>query len=328
MHSFLATSDDGGSPGGGFVEDAAGNLYGTTIEGGAGNSGTVYRLTRKGRETILWNFKGGTDGAGTYGDLVWDKQGNLYGTTIGGGQAQNCTGCGTVFRLAADGTETVLHAFNNYPNDGAGPIAALIRDRQGNLYGTTYYGGNKSCGQYACGTVFKIASDGTETMLYAFCASANCADGAAPGGALIRDKEGNLYGTTTAGGSGTACGDEDYQGCGTVFKLTPSGKGTVLLSFNGSTQGAYPYSNLIPDNKGNLYGTANLGGAYNQGTVFKLSAKGRETVLHSFTGGTDGAQPLAGLIEGGGYLYGTATEGGDSACYFGHGCGTVFRLRN
>ena len=327
LHNFLATRDDGDNPRGGFVADAAGNLYGTTIEGGSGNSGTVYKLTRKGSETILWNFKAGTDGAGPYGDLVWDKQGNLYGTTIGGGQAPNCTNCGTVFKLAPDGTETVLHAFNNYPGDGADPIAAPIRDKQGNLYGTTYYGGNKSCGQYGCGTVFKVAPDGSETMLYAFCAKANCVDGASPAGALIMDTQGNLYGTTTAGGRETACGDEGSQGCGTVFKLTPSGKETVLFSFNGFAQGAYPYSNLISDNEGNFYGTTNLGGAYNQGTVFKLSAKGKETVLYSFTGGTDGAQPLTGLTKSGGYLYGTATEGGDSACYDGHGCGTVFRLK-
>ena len=326
MHRFLTKTNDGDNPRGGFVEDAAGNLYGTTIEGGAGNSGTVYKLTPKGSETILWSFKAGADGAGPYGDLVWDKKGNLYGTTIGGGEAPNCTNCGTVFRLAPDGTETVLHAFNSYPGDGAEPIAAPIRDRQGNLYGTTYDGGNKSCGQYACGTVFKVAPDGTETMLYAFCNKANCADGAAPGGALIMDKDGNLYGTTTAGGR-SACSDEGYPGCGTVFRLTPSGKETVLFSFDGGGQGAYPYSSLISDDGGNLYGTTDLGGAYGQGAVFKLSANGKETVLYSFTGGTDGAEPLTGLTESGGYLCGTATEGGDHACYDGHGCGTVFRLK-
>jgi uncharacterized repeat protein (TIGR03803 family) len=241
-----------------------------------------------------------------------DAKGNLYGTTMQGGVGEVY---GTVFKLAGK-KETVLHSFTGSP-DGAGPIAGLVMDAKGNLYGTTYYGG----GPDPTGTVFKVSKSGKETVLYSFCAVSGCADGESPYVGLVMDAKGNLYGTTTGGGA---------SGAGTVFKVTSKGKETVLYSFTGGADGAYPYAGLVMDAKGNLYGTTYYGGAggcdLGCGTVFKVTKAGKETVLYSFAGGTDGATPYAGLVmDAKGNLYGTTYYGGTSTnCYL--DCGTVFKV--
>lgn len=323
LHAFGGSGGDGAYPFAGLISDSAGNLYGTTyrggdkrkcVQGGPG-CGTVFRLAPDGTETILYRFRGGSDGAYPLASLIADKAGNLYGTTSGGGFAHKCLhmgiGCGTVFRLAPDGTETVLYRFNG-GKDGGNPYAEVIMDKAGNLYGTTLFGG-----MYNSGTVFRLAPDGTKTVLSHF---ANLV-GDGPHGGVIEDKAGNLYGTTFDGGG---------YGFGTVFKITPEGSTTALYTFTGS-DGRYPESRLVMDNAGNLYGTTSEGGAGNSGAIFEIAPDGAESVLYSFcsrSNCTDGATPIASLIrDKAGDLYGTALDGGDAGCDSGEGCGVVFRLR-
>jgi uncharacterized repeat protein (TIGR03803 family) len=278
--------------------------------------------------TVLYSFKFGvTDGQSPYAGLVRDAAGNLYGTTLYGGSSSNCSGgCGTVFKLDTTGKETLLHSFEGPPADGANPFASLVRDAAGNLYGTTLRGGASDFG-----TVFKLDTTGTETVLHSFVGSPT--DGQYPRGGLVRDSAGNLYGTTSNGGSSSNCSG----GCGTVFKLDTTGTEIVLHSFVGlPTDGANPFAGLLRDAAGNLYGTTAYGGskhahfcAFGCGTVFKLDTTGKETVLHSFMGAAtdDGALPEADLVQdAAGNLYGTTFTGGDSPCYEGYGCGTVFEL--
>jgi uncharacterized repeat protein (TIGR03803 family) len=260
IHSFTG-GNDGGVPRAGVMREKKGNLYGTAA---GGCCGLVYRLSRDGRDKVLYNFLGGTDGDGPGASdrLIRDTAGNLYGTTVGGG----AYGEGVVFKLAQDGTESVLHSFAG-GSDGSIPVAGVIEDRAGNLYGTTYMGGGKGCSA-GCGTVFKLAPDGTETVLYSFCSQTNCSDGGFPETGLVQDRAGNLYGTTLEGGA-AGCG---AVGCGTVFRLTPDGVETVLHAFTGGADGNSP-NGLIQDTakeKGDLYGTAQYGGASGAGTVFKV----------------------------------------------------------
>ena len=304
---------DGSNPFGGLVRDAAGNLYGNTYRGGGNGCasygcGTVFKLDTTGTETVLYRFTGGADGRNPLGSLVRDSAGNLFGTTYYGGSSNNCyQGCGTVFKLATTGVETVLHSFTGDP-DGNWPWAGLIRDATGNLYGTTHQGGGAS----AWGTVFKLDTTGAETVLYSFKGDP---DGGEPDAGLILDAAGNLYGTTHYGGGG-GCQD----GCGTVFKLDTTGTETVLHSFQGNPDGGSPVAGLIRDAAGNLYGTTLYGGAVGKGTVFKLDTTGTETVLHSFTGAA-GEWPTAGLIrDTAGNIYGTTPYGGRGFA------GEVFKL--
>jgi uncharacterized repeat protein (TIGR03803 family) len=290
------------------VLDAQGNLYGTASAGGSFpcNCGVVFKVTPTGQETVLHAFLGGSDGAVPVGGLIFDKHGNLYGTTSAGGTDCNC---GTVFKLAPDGTETILHSFTG-GNDGSKPEAALLRDKQGDLYGASYEGGDATCN---CGTLFKIDSSGGESVLHAFTGFAH-GEGAYPETSLVVDKQGNLYGTTKFGGTNNG---------GTVFKLSPDNTETILHSFTGGADGAAPYTGLVIDRRGNLYGTTQQGGGADAGTVFKISSAGDESVLYGFSGGVDGDQPYASLIlNGKKELLGTATQGGS------HGFGTVFAVKS
>jgi uncharacterized repeat protein (TIGR03803 family) len=307
LYSFTGGAD-GGSPYGGVILDTHGSLYGTTTGGGAHEDGTIFEVDASGHETVLHSFNR-EEGALPLGGLTRDPAGNLYGTNSrGGGGGCDGKGCGTVFKLRSNGRLPLLQV-----PGGRFPLAGLVRDSLGNLYGTTSSGGRYSSG---AGTIFKVDRALTSvTVLYLF---GGFETGKYPAATLIRDKAGNLYGTTSAGGlyhGGCAFG------CGTVFKLDPAGTYTVLHTFTAEPDGNTPLAGLVRDAAGNLYGTTAAGGASGQGTVFKLSKTGKETVLYSFTGGTDGGYPHAGLVrDAAGQLYST-TEGGGAAGY-----GTVFKL--
>jgi uncharacterized repeat protein (TIGR03803 family) len=194
-------------------------------------------------------------------------------------------------------------------SDGEEPQATLIADAKGNLYGTTL-GGGLGCGVEYCGTVFKLTPQGNETLLYVFQGGS---DGITPSGGLLLDGAGNLYGTTRLGGGTGGCADGTNNGCGTVFKLAPDGNETVLYRFSGGSDGSEPTGALISDKKGNLYGTTVYGGAAGDGTVFEVTPKGTETVLHSFAGGSDGVNPYGGLVAGKkGNLFGVVASGGSA----------------
>jgi uncharacterized repeat protein (TIGR03803 family) len=312
---FDFNGSDGALPYAGLIQDSKGNLYGTTQYGGAYNYGTVFTLSKSGQETVLYNFcslSNCRDGAYPNTALTQDAEGNLYATTYsGGGTGCGGAGCGVVFKLSKAGRESVLHSFcsRSTCGDGANPQGGVIRDAQGNFYGTTIYGG-----AYGHGTVFKLSNTGKEIVLHSFCSKSGCPDGSGPVAKLLLGANGNLYGTSGGGG---------LSGWGAVFKLYKSGKFfTLLYSFTNTPDGAQPDAGVIQDANGNIYGTTTGGGAYKYGTVFKLSKTGRETVLHSFTSVADGAAPNGAVIRDvQGNLYGTTTFGGAYTYY-----GTVFKL--
>lgn len=326
----------GQSPIGSLIRNRAGNLYGTTEYGGdltdfclGSGCGTVFRLDKTGKQTILHRFTGPPDGAFPSTGLIADRTGSGYGTTSQGGDNAFCypVGCGTVFKLDKTGRETSLYTFTG--TDGQFPVAGLINDPAGNLYGTTYFGGDLNClSQYGCGLVFKVDQAGKETVLHRFAGSP---DGAFPLSALVRDATGNGYGTTFSGGKTTLlCSD----GCGTVFKLDKSGKETVVHRFTAAPDGFEPWADLLLDAAGNAYGTTYEGGDttcdgfVGCGVVFKVDKAGKETIVHRFAGPPDGAYPRSGLIgDGAGNLYGTTYFGGDFDCSFA-GCGTAFKVDN
>ncbi len=340
---------DNGSGGGqllsGVVLDSSGNLYGTTSNGGltsdctrfgSSGCGVVYEVSPSGAswtESVLYSFTGGTDGGIPGAGVVRDAAGNLFGTTEVGGDNSACSGngCGVVYELAQSGGvwhETVLYTFTG-GTDGGDPQAGLILDAAGNLYGTTSIGGNNSdCPQQrttGCGVVFKLspASGGgwQETVIHTFTGN----DGATPLAGLTFDSAGNLYGTTAFGGT---------LSFGVVFELAPNGAGGwkfgVIHNFTGHNDGAGPRASLL-SNAGNLYGSADVDGADFAGVIFQLvpgSAGGwKFGVIHTFTGGHDGAHPLGALIaDPSGNLYGTSEAGGMLSECFTAGCGVAFKL--
>jgi uncharacterized repeat protein (TIGR03803 family) len=294
---FNFVSSDGTGPLAGLVRNAKGNLYGTTSTNGPQPSGTVFKIDPSGNYTVLHAFTGGKDGGMPEANLYLDTQGNLFGTTTTGGTYSY----GTVFEVTADGNETVLHSFGN-GIDGKTPLAGLVRDAAGNFYGTTVTGGADGFG-----TVYRLSSDGQETLLYSF---ADGNDGAQPSGGLVLDTNNNLYGCAQFGG---------VAGGGTLFKLSQTGKYAVLHSFSDAT-GSFPTA-AVRDKAGNFYGTTRSGGTHHDGTVFKVGATGIATVLHNFGAGTDGQYPYAGLItDTAGNFYGTTYGGGSS------GLGTVYKI--
>lgn len=261
LHRFAGGNTDGANPHGVLALDTADNLYGTTVNGGAFGKGTVFMVDKDGTETVLYSFTGKEDGGTPYAGLVRDLDGNLYGTTVSGGDAgSSCSfraepRCGTVFMLDKQGKETVLYSFTGR-SDGANPQAVLVRDSAGRLYGTTTFGGT-----FGFGTAFMVESEGKETVLYSFSGGA---DGGLPFAGLVRDSVGNLYGTTLQGGGAA-------NPSGTVFELSPSGQETVLHSFTAGADGGFPlFGGLSQDAAGNLYGTTQSGGAFNQGVAFRI----------------------------------------------------------
>jgi uncharacterized repeat protein (TIGR03803 family) len=292
--------------------------------------------------TTLHSFTGYPfDGAGLDSAVARGSDGNYYGTTGAGGDNCSPTGCGTVFKITPDGTETTLYSFcPDYPypcTDGDDPYGALVQARDGNLYGTTTSGGTGGGG-----TVFKITPSGTLTTLYSFCSQPNCADGWYPG-AIVQATDGNFYGTTAAGGANnTGC---IADGCGTIFKITPSGTLTTLYSFcsqSNCPDGYNPWG-LIQATDGNFYGATGHGGASGNGcggdgcgTIFKITPSGTLTTLYSFCplGGCqleapDGQFPNGELLQANdGNFYGTTSSGGANQIGFcaEFGCGTVFKI--
>jgi uncharacterized repeat protein (TIGR03803 family) len=395
--------NDGANPYAGVVADVAGNLYGTTVNGGTANAGVVYKLSPSG-ETVLYDFKGAADGGNPYGGVIADADGNLYGTTRAGGRA----GAGVLFKLDPSGHETVLHTFG--PPSGEAPMAGVIRDAEGNLYGTAttviykldaagHYkmlrvfpygitGGEASAGvvrdlagnlygttdpadgpfptEAPYGAVYKLDTAGQLTVLYSFPGSpqaGNVATG--PNGGVVLDPAGNLFGATPYGGlggmvyqvgtageamlysfpaahhgttpragvtigpSGAIYGTTTNGGAanaGVVYKIESGGRETVLYSFTGGADGAYPQSGVTLDSAGNLYGTTEWGGISNAGVVYEVDQSGHETVLYNFTGGADGGYPIGAVIlDPDGNLYGT-TFGGGTTNRIGIPEGLVFKL--
>jgi uncharacterized repeat protein (TIGR03803 family) len=335
LYSFCSqsgcTDGDGPNP---LVQATNGNFYGTATQGGANGYGTVFKITPSGTLMTLLSFNG-TDGEYP-STLVQATDGSLYGTTSGGGAHGYY---GTVFKITPSGTLMTLLSFNG--TDGEYP-SALIQATNGDLYGTTLEGGaNDSCFVdpivVTCGTVFKITPSGTLTTLHSF----DYTDGDFPSAALVQATDGNLYGTTSGGGANSCSVFGKAYGCGTVFKITPSGSLTTLHNFEAgtaagqNTDGEFPGAALVQATDGNFYGTTSSGGANlcyvggvfrGCGTVFKITPRGSLTTLHSFDS-ADGASPLAAVVQDtNGKLYGTTQSGGNTVTCSSGGCGTVFSL--
>ena len=337
LHTFQGYPADGGIPLAGLTFDSAGNLYGTTLIGGAAQAGTVFKLAppaagqTQWTESILYEFSGANgDGQFPYTNLTVDAAGNLYGSSFLGGASNEGmafellapTGAATAWSLVA------LHSFSGGP-DGANPISALTFDSQGNLYGTTF---NDGVSGLTGGTVYKLTpSSGafTETVLHTFTGAVpgGTIDGALPYGNLVLDTKGDVFGTTLAGGGGQIIPGE-LSNAGAVFEVSPPSRSgaawheTLIHSFNGdtgdpsTTDGESPYGGLIFDAQGNLYGTTAQGGSSDFGTVFSLSppASGAtswtQTVLHNFQGFPDGVGPYGSLLlDASGNLYGVTRNG-------------------
>ncbi|HEX3943823.1 MAG TPA: choice-of-anchor tandem repeat GloVer-containing protein [Rhizomicrobium sp.] len=300
VHDFTGAPTDGSGSGATLRLDDAGNIYGTTDFGGSANFGALFKIAPDGTETLLHSFGTGTDGSEPDGGVTINQTtGDLYGTAGSGGASGN----GVIWKLAANGTYSVLHDFST--NDGSFIRGRMIRDTLGNFYGTALFGGINGDG-----TVFKYSFDGVFSVLHTF----NGTDGEFPEHGVIRDRVGNLYGVTAFGGASDN---------GTVYKIAPDGTFTTLYSFTGGTDGGFLYGGLDRDNGDNLYGSTVDGGANGFGTVFKLAQDGTLTTLYSFTGGTDGASPEGDMLQvGGKHLYSTADGGGDPTCQ----CGGVYEV--
>ncbi len=317
LHSFNPGAfpyTDGSDPQAGVVFGPDGNLYGTTYLGGTYGGGTVYRVTPSGTETVLYNFTGAADGCGPNAGVVFDSEANLYGTATYCG----AYGWGTAFELSPSasgigtGAFTTLHGFTG-GKDGGYPLAGLLLGpgKEGNLYGTTYQGGT-----HGFGTVFKVTSSGTETVLHSF--NANGKDGFYPEAGLVPGSTGYVIGTTAQGGT---------VGVGIVFEVSTSGTETIIYSFQAGKDGRTPLTGIVVTGKDEGCGVTWYGGTSDLGTVYCGNTSGAETVLHSFVhNGKDGYNPNGPLaLDKSGNLYGTTTYGGNGGCGV-YGCGTVFKI--
>ena len=322
-----------------LVQGLDGKLYGTTFgdpnSGNKTSSGTVFKITISGALTTIYPFcsqPNCMDGVNPNGGLVLGTDGNFYGTTsfAGGGNFG-----GTVFKTTPAGKLTTLYNFCSQPNctDGSAPIGPLIQATDGNFYGTTQTGGAHPNSDGGGGTVFKITPSGVLTVLYSFCSHSNCTDGEAPFGGVIQAADGDLYGTTSAGGPVTKACPPAPAGCGTVFKITTAGAFTSLHDFHFGTD---PEADVVQASDGNFYGTTGLGGGGKQcspdgsrgcGTVYKMKPGGLTTTLYSFctrSGCPDGATPVSPLLQAtDGNFYSTARGGGEGTS---PGDGTVFKI--
>jgi uncharacterized repeat protein (TIGR03803 family) len=322
--TFTTLHSGGGEYGGALIQGTDGNFYGTVLQdqGGTFTAGTVFKITPSGTLTTLYNFgQTPTSGRLPSGGLVQASDGDFYGTTLQGGTNSG----GTLFKITPGGTLTTLYNFCSQSGcaDGQLPDGPLVQGADGNLYGTTGGGGNVGCGN-GCGTVFKITTTGTLTTLHRF----DLTDGVNPDAGLIQATDGNFYGTTYSGGANNSSCSSGT--CGTVFKITPAGTLTTLHTFD-YRDGANPEARLIQATDGNFYGTTSGGGNCTNfgggcGTVFKITATGTLTTLHSFDK-TDGARPTGLVQDTDGTFYGTTLDGGKIVYHYcGGSCGTIFSL--
>lgn len=310
IHAFSSDNKNGASPLGNLVLGSDGNVYGALSAGGSERCecGAVFEIQPKtGKQTVLHVFSGNSDGNSPSGGLIMDSAGNLYGVTQDGGKNSD----GVVYMITPEGKESVLYAFCSRKNctDGSSPFGTLVVDKTGNVFGTTSIGGALNQG-----TIFEIPKNGVETVLYSF--KGGNEDGSDPRAGLIADSHGNLFGTTEGGGPANCAG----LGCGTVFEFTTAGKEKIVYTFctvKKCTDGVAPQAGVIEDSAGNLYGTTAGGGAHKKGTIFKVTQKGKETLLYSFCSNSktaacaDGALPLDNLYrDASGNLYGSAVAGG------------------
>ena len=332
-----------------LVQATDGDFYGTTSAGGDNDDltcvvvnlrvpgcGTVFKITPGGTLTTLYNFCNQAnclDGAVPSTPLTQATNGDLYGTTGQGGADDNNNYGGTVFKITPGGTLTTLYNFcsDDYPNCSSFPEGALIQAINGDLYGTDFYSGQSVFGGfYASGSVFKITPGGAFTTVYTFCSQPNCTDGASPTAGLVQASNGDLYGTTSDGGTNDG---------GTIFKITPGGTLTTLYNFCSlpdCTDGAFPFGALVQATNGDLYGTTVDGGSTNvgaAGTIFKITLDGTLTTLYSFCSlpnCADGKAPEGALIQAtNGDIYGTTQLGGNNSaelCVRAEGCGTIFKI--
>ena len=315
LYSFGAQPFDGANSSAPLVQGSNGYFYGTTINGGTNGLGAIFRISPGGSYSNLYSFQGLTnDGANPTAGLVMGSDGNFYGTTQKGGTDD----FGTVFRFNTNGTETVLYSFTGPTNDGNQPLTGLVLGRDGNFYGTTFFGGITNIagatngGTLGFGTVFRISPGGSYSNLYSF--GSTIPDGIFPG-SMTQGSDGNFYGNAYSGGA--------FTNRGAVFRITPGGSESLFYSFGSiPNDGSNASSGLMLATDGNFYGTTQKGGTNDLGTVFRLSPGGSETILYSFGSQTnDGTAPLDGVIQGSdGNFYGMTQLGGSLSN------GTVFKL--
>jgi uncharacterized repeat protein (TIGR03803 family) len=323
LYSFCAQPGctDGETPTGALIQATDGNLYGITSGGGASGYGTIFKITLGGTLTTVHSFDG-TDGSYPGAGLIQAANGDFYGVTYYGG----VYGQGSVFKITPSGTLTTLYSFCSQSGcpDGTGPAGPLVQSANGSFYGATVFGGNSVCTS-GCGTIFKITANGTLTTLHSF----DYTDGKNPNAGLAQAANGDFYGTTFYGGAYNS-----PYGWGTVFKITPTGTLTTLLSFD-DTDGIWPTAGLVQGTDGNLYGETQLGGINGVGgTIFKITPSGTLTTLYNFCSQSDckdGYGPIAAPTQDtNGTFYGTTWLGGASSscegCVTGGGYGTVFSL--
>lgn len=300
-----------------LVRDSAGNLYGTSVQGGIFGGGTVFQVNPAGVHTVLYDFTGGADGGEPYKGVTLDAQGNLYGTAVTGGGGSCEGGCGVVYKLSNSGgswNQTVIHTFTG--SDGSGPGSPVAIDKNGDVFGTTPTGGANGIG-----VVYQLREDAGAwkfRVIHTFTGGDDGGGGSAS--RLLIDAAGNLFGVCTVGGA---------NGFGTVFEMSQhqgQWQFTTLYAFKDSPDGALPYGGLVADRAGSLFGTTYYAGANDLGTIYqltKINGVWTERVLYSFQGGSDGGSPISTLVaDAAGNLYGTTSEGGAAAC----GCGTIFKM--
>jgi uncharacterized repeat protein (TIGR03803 family) len=331
LHDFCSSANcgtsedpDGEFPKAGVIQALDGNFYGTTWGSSITGFGSVFKMTPSGTLTTLYTFCSATnctDGYWPTAPVVQGTDGDFYGTTTSGGTGFENSG-GTVFKITSSGALTTLYSFCSKTNcaDGMNPEAGLVQASDGNFYGTTNQGGTNSVCAGGCGTVFRITPAGKLTTLHNFCSEANCADGSNPVAGLIQGTDGNLYGTTFAGG---------VNGSGGIFKFSLSGTLSVFYSFcaeSNCTDGGTAYAPLLQASDGNFYSTTYYGGATGEGVIYRITRAKKLTVLYNFN--SVNANPVSGLLQDtSGKFYGTSFNGaGNTNCLYSGGCGTVYSL--
>ena len=333
LHAFGTATNDAHAPNSPLILANDGNFYGVSYSGGANDLGALYKISPAGVEIILYSFGASSSDGTQPASVIQGSDGNFYGTTVTGGAygSGSCAaslgdclpGDGTIFKFnPTTGTETVLYSFGSTSTDGMNPNGNLLLASDGNFYGTTGAGGANSYG-----AVFRVNPAGNETVVYSF-GSNSSTDAKTPSAGLIQGSNGELYGTTTLGGT---------NGTGAVFQISTGGIESVLYSFGtGTDDGSTPYAPLLQGSDGNLYGTTIFGGAHSRGTLFKVTSGGAESIVHSFgSSATDGTLPYDAVIEdSSGNFYGSTYSGGangealcvgaTTACY--PGDGTIFMV--